>query len=217
MRLFVFRSNLNKWCCFCVIWFAAMAPFFCCFGRISYSRIDGNSKGVTLYSQEQYTILEKKTKNPQNRNYYNPSYSLWFNLNHKFTIINYFPLKRATGHESGTNLAQIKCTTVLFQFFFCWKMAISFFGRRNDKFLEFLDFEMSNQYPSILWLLSNNKYPYCRAHLPFLIWNHAKIILCTDILSFFSYSISFHPFHLFCKPNKWCHFTWEILPISFRK
>lgn len=47
VRLFVFRSNLNKWCCFCVIWFAAMAPFFCCFGRISYSRIDGNSKGVT--------------------------------------------------------------------------------------------------------------------------------------------------------------------------
>lgn len=71
-------------------------------------------------------------------------------------------------------------------------MEISFFGRRNDKFLEFLDFEMSNQYPSILWLLSNNKYPYCRAHLPFLIWNHAKIKLGTDILSFFSYSISIH-------------------------
>lgn len=62
VRLFVFRSNLNKWCCFCVIWFAAMAPFFCCFGRISYGRIDGNSKGVTLYNQEQYTILEKKNE-----------------------------------------------------------------------------------------------------------------------------------------------------------
>lgn len=74
-------------------------------------------------------------------------------------------------------------------------MAISFFGRRNDKF------KMSNQYPSILWLLSNNKYSYCRAHLPFLIWNHAKMILCTDILSFFSYSIYFHPFYLFFKPN----------------
>lgn len=79
-------------------------------------------------------------------------------------------------------------------------MTISFFARRNDKFLELL--EMSNQYPSILWLSRNNKYyPYCRAHLPFLIWNHAKMILCTDILSFFSYSIYFHPFHLFFKPN----------------
>lgn len=29
------------------IWFSALAPYFCCLGRISYSRIDGNSKGVT--------------------------------------------------------------------------------------------------------------------------------------------------------------------------
>lgn len=137
-----------------------------------------------IHSRTIYNTRKEK-RNPQNRNYYNPSYSLWFNLNHKFTIINYFPLKRTTEHGNGSNLAQIKCTTVLFRFF-CFKkwqflflvgeMTISIFGKRNDNFLELLDFKMSNQYPSILWLLSNNKYPYCRAHLPFLIWNHAKMI-----------------------------------------